>query len=188
MGFMSLKHSILALISRGPKTGYELSKDFEGSTGFFWTASHQQIYKELQEIEKKGWVRFREVTQKDKPDKKIYAITSGGKSELKKWASEESPEQPSKDAFLIKLFIGDLVDPAALLSDLSKQVEVHRERFKQYKEIEAEHFQEVEKLPRRVQFQYLTLKRGLLHEKAWLEWARDVERFLLERPSDHRNK
>ncbi len=54
---MSLKHSLLALLSREAKTGYELSKDVGGSTGFFWTATHQQIYRDLAELERKGWVR-----------------------------------------------------------------------------------------------------------------------------------
>src|SRR5580693_5258535 len=115
---MSLRYSLLALLSREPKTGYELSKDFEGSTGFFWTATHQQIYKDLHELEKMGWLGFRSVIQEDKPDKKIYAITGKGRTELKRWVADETSPTPSKDAFLIKLFVGNLVDPQILLSEL----------------------------------------------------------------------
>jgi DNA-binding PadR family transcriptional regulator len=175
---MSLKHSLLALLSSKPKTGYELSKDFEGSTGFFWSATHQQIYKDLHGLEEKGYVRFREVAQKDKPDKKIYAITREGSAELKKWVSEDSPEPPSKDAFLIKLFIGDKSNSQILLADLRRQIVEHREKLRRYREIEALYFQDRENQPPRRGFQYLTLRRGLMFEESWLQWSREAERFL----------
>ena len=44
---MALTHAILTALLEEDLTGYELAKQFDVSLGFFWTASHQQIYQTL---------------------------------------------------------------------------------------------------------------------------------------------
>ena len=97
--WMFIKILILALLSLEPKTGYQLSKDVQGSTGFFWKATHQQIYRDLASLEELGWLKFPEVTQKEKPDKKIYSITKTGKKELVRWMKEPSETPVMRDPF-----------------------------------------------------------------------------------------
>jgi DNA-binding PadR family transcriptional regulator len=175
---MSLKHSLLALLSREAKTGYELSKDVGGPTGFFWTATHQQIYRDLAELERKGWVKHKDVSQSAKPDKKIYSTTKDGLNELKRWLKEPTVPAPGKNAFLIKLFAGHLIEPGILLNDLLRHKKLHQAKLKRYAEIENEHFSAPHKLPVELQFQHLTLRRGTIFEKAWLTWCKETEAFL----------
>jgi hypothetical protein len=53
---MSLSHAILATLSNGCYSGYDLSKQFAGSVGFFWHATQQQIYRELTKLEAQGYL------------------------------------------------------------------------------------------------------------------------------------
>jgi DNA-binding PadR family transcriptional regulator len=175
---MSLKHSILALLSVEPKTGYQISKDIQGSITFFWKATHQQIYRDLVSLEQSGWVKHREVAQQDKPDKKIYSLTKSGTKELRRWMEEPSEIPATRDGFMIKLFMGHLVDPTVLLEDLRAQKKTHEIRQKHFEEAKENFFQNVTSLPIEDQYKYLTLRRGILLGQAWLAWCEEVEAYL----------
>jgi DNA-binding PadR family transcriptional regulator len=175
---MSLKHSILALLSRESKTGYDLSRDAENSTRFFWSATHQQVYKDLSRLEEEGLVHHQAIEQNEKPDKKAYSITKTGMKELKHWMRQPSEPKPSKDEFLIKLFVGDLVSSEILLEDLLRQKDLHLSKRERYLEIERKYFKDRKTLSTPQRFRHLTLRRGILSETAWLSWCDEVESFL----------
>lgn len=103
---MSLKHGLLGLLNYGAMTGYELSKGFDDSLGFFWQAQTSQIYRELNSMEKYGWLISNITFQTDKPNKRIYSITSKGKDELINWLSRDplSSKFSNRNTFLMKVF------------------------------------------------------------------------------------
>ena len=103
---MSLKHGILGLLKYGPTTGYDIDKTFRGSLNFFWQAQTSQIYRELNAMEKQGWITSEIVIQTNKPNKKIFTLTESGKEELLRWLSHNSIEEDIRvrDPFLVKLF------------------------------------------------------------------------------------
>lgn len=105
---MSLKHGILGLLNYGNMTGYELDKVFRDSLAFFWTAQTTQIYRELNQMEKNGWVESETVIQTDRPNKRIYGITENGRAELIQWLKQPELEQELfiKSAFLMRVFFG----------------------------------------------------------------------------------
>ncbi|MEN6635102.1 MAG: PadR family transcriptional regulator, partial [Clostridiaceae bacterium] len=72
---MSLKHGILGLLNYSPMTGYDLSKSFQNSLNHFWQAQTSQIYRELRDMEKLGWIASETVIQTDKPNKNIFSLT-----------------------------------------------------------------------------------------------------------------
>ena len=53
---MSLRHALLGLLADKAASGYELTKQFELSLANVWSASHSQIYPELQRMAERGWV------------------------------------------------------------------------------------------------------------------------------------
>ena len=53
---MSLSHVLLTSLLEKPSSGFELARRFDRSMGFFWNASHQQIYRELSAMLAKGWI------------------------------------------------------------------------------------------------------------------------------------
>lgn len=77
---------------------------FRDSLRFFWSAQTSQIYRELQTLERKGWVGKTPTPQQGKPDKNIYTITSEGQNELLRWLSDGGPELSSRSSILMKVF------------------------------------------------------------------------------------
>src|SRR3546814_2053023 len=47
---MALSHAILVTLLDRPHSGYEISKRFDQTVGFFWRARKQQIYQELHKL------------------------------------------------------------------------------------------------------------------------------------------
>jgi DNA-binding PadR family transcriptional regulator len=116
---MSLRHGLLGLINYKPMTGYEMVKEFDDSLAFFWHASPQQMYKELDTMEKSGWLVSERIMQTEKPNKRVYSITPKGKEELLNWVSgaEEGVTKfmQGKNPFLMRLaFAGEGSDENAL--------------------------------------------------------------------------
>ncbi len=103
---MSLKHGLLGLLNYGSMTGYELDKAFKDSLNFFWQAQTSQIYRELNAMEKLGWLTSEVIFQTNKPNKKQYLITPVGRSELKNWLNKDIPDNEFqiRSVFLMKLF------------------------------------------------------------------------------------
>ncbi|WP_199783266.1 PadR family transcriptional regulator, partial [Streptomyces alboniger] len=54
---MSLPHAILTALLEKPSSGLELTRRFDKSIGYFWSATHQQIYRELGRLEREGSIR-----------------------------------------------------------------------------------------------------------------------------------
>jgi len=93
---ISLRHGLLGLINYKPMTGYDLNREFAESLGHFWHVKSQQIYKELDTMEKSGWLVSERVMQSEKPNKRVYSITAKGKAEFIDWLS--SPNFDIKNA------------------------------------------------------------------------------------------
>lgn len=85
---MALPHAILVSLCEQSGSGYELARRFDRSIGYFWSASHQQIYRTLRTMEDDEWVRVTPVTQYGRPDKKVYAVAERGQAELARWIAE----------------------------------------------------------------------------------------------------
>lgn len=76
---MALPHAILVSLCEQASSGHELARRFDRSIGYFWTATHQQIYRTLRVMENNNWVRATTVLQHGRPDKKVYAISDSGR-------------------------------------------------------------------------------------------------------------
>lgn len=99
-----LKHGILGLLNYRDLTGYEIMTAFRDSLHFFWNAQTSQIYRELQTLERNGWVGKTPVYQQGKPDKNVYAITQEGREELLQWLSDGELGAGSRSHILMKVF------------------------------------------------------------------------------------
>ena len=103
---MSLKYGLLGLLNYGKMTGYELDKSFKDSLSFFWLAQTSQIYRELNTMEKIGWLVSEIEIQTGKPNKKLYSITRAGRLKFLNWLSDDNAddENGARSVFLMKLF------------------------------------------------------------------------------------
>lgn len=99
-----LKHGILGLLNYSEKTGYELMLMFKKSLCHFWSAQTSQIYRELQALEKNGFVQCRHVEQYGKPDKNVFSITDSGREELISWLVSAPLQVNVNKPILMKTF------------------------------------------------------------------------------------
>ncbi|PZO44894.1 MAG: PadR family transcriptional regulator [Shackletoniella antarctica] len=174
---MALSHTILAVLSQQPYSGYDISKRFEESVSCYWQASQQQIYRELSRMEHQGWVTYETVPQAGKPDKKIYSITEAGKGELTRWYAEPTEPTPIREDLLVKVLVAPYVADELLLQELHRRRQLHCERLANYQTMEAL-YRAIAHPPRIEQFRYLTLRRGMRYEQDWIDWIDEVLTFL----------
>ncbi len=76
---MSLKHAILGFLNYQPQTGYELKEVFDDSVQHFWSADQSQIYRTLNELMAENYVTMEVVPQDNRPNRKVYSITTSGR-------------------------------------------------------------------------------------------------------------
>ncbi len=168
---MALAHALLAALIEQPCSGYDLAKQFDGSVGFFWKASHQQIYRELTKLESSGWVSAETILQESRPDKKLYSATELGQKQLREWIAQPSEPAPPKEELLVKIFAGYLVPRQVIVEELERHRRTHQEKLSSYQDLEDEYFQNPQELPWDAKFRYLTLRRGIDYETSWLTWC-----------------
>ncbi|MGI0494522.1 PadR family transcriptional regulator [Alkalinema pantanalense CENA528] len=172
---MALSHAILVAISETPCSGYDLSKRFAGSVGYFWYASQQQIYRELAKMEEQGYLSSAIVHQEGRPDKRLLTITEAGRELLQTWIATPTEVSPVKDDLLVKVFGGGNVSPRVLLQELQHHRQQHQVTLQTYRSIEAECFhQPLETMPWDKRCRYLTLRNGIRYEESWLAWCEEA--------------
>ena len=175
---MSLRHAILVLLQDQEASGYDLAREFANSIGLVWNATHQQIYLELGKLNDQHMVKFRHIPQDGKPDKKLYRITEEGRDELIRWLRKPAAPPRIRDAFMVKIAGGALSDSSSILRELDDQADLRRERLHTCEAL-AKKLDEQGR--EKDLFTYLTLRRGILDQQAWLHWADEVKTALNKR-------
>lgn len=137
---MALEHALLVSLAEQPSSGYELARRFDKSISFFWSATHQQIYRTLKRVTEAGWATFEVVAQDGKPDKKIYSISDLGRAELAKWIAEPSTGATLRWELPVKLRGLSHGDPDAVLKDLQTQREEAQRTLAHYQDSAVRHF------------------------------------------------
>ena len=175
---MALAHAIMTALIEDDLSGSELARDFEASLGFFWHASHQQIYQELHKLADKGWLNKRELSQSGRPNKIVYGLTLAGREALASWVLGESRVTAAKDELLIKLYnlSGDNV------SHLAAEIAARRERVMRqlylYERFRRRQYPDPDSLPTRRKGVYLALVAGIGQGEQFLRWCDEALELL----------
>jgi DNA-binding PadR family transcriptional regulator len=175
---MALSHALLAAIHDRSCSGYDLAKKFDGSIGFFWNATHQQIYRELTKLEEQSQIDAQLVRQEHRPDKKIYSLTSKGEETLRSWIETPSTVGPLKDDLLVKIFAGSIVSPETIVAELKHHRMQHLESLHTYEAIASQVFPDRSQLSKVGRYQYITLRQGIRLETEWLAWCAEAIELL----------
>lgn len=173
---MSLKHAILSILVESEKTGYDLTKNFESSVGYYWSASHQQIYKTLGDMHKEALVDMTAASQSGKPDKKLYSVTAAGEQALREWAVLPTKSPSRKNQLLIKLLLVRVVGPEPILQQLNVRLKEVYSLISEYSRIEQEFFTPKPGPDTHIKntTSYLTLRNGILTAHAELDWLHEA--------------
>ncbi|MBN3932116.1 PadR family transcriptional regulator [Streptomyces verrucosisporus] len=184
---MALEHAILVSLLEKPGSGYELARRFERSIGYFWTATHQQIYRVLKRMEADGWIGARDVPQRGRPDKKEYSVSAAGLSTLTGWLGEPVQPESVRHELAVKLRGAAFGDPAALTGEVERHRRMHRDRLAHYLAGQRRDFggggtaedpgaeaSGPEDLDPGRELQHAVLRGGIAYERMMIAWLDDV--------------
>ncbi len=171
---MSLAHAVLTSLLEKSSSGYDLARRFDKSIGYFWHATHQQIYRELARMEAAGWIESSSAPDAGKTRKREYRVLPTGRAELVRWASEPSAPMDLRDEFMVKLRADAALGEIDLQTELHRRIDLHREKLAQYRAIEQRDFPPSQPLSRHARIQHMILKKGILYEDASIAWSQDL--------------
>ena len=162
---MSLRCTVLALLSEQPNTGYGIGRLLEHQLSHLWGARLQQIYRELSKLEAQNFVEAEHIALLNRPAKKIYTITPAGSKALDRWLNEPPAPLVSKSDMLLKVYC---------LERLPKDVIVRRleERQAEYENAVRDLREKLTAARRADQLGYqLTLEAALAEARGQASWC-----------------
>lgn len=178
---MALEHAILVSLSERPGTGYEIGQQFSRSIGYFWSATHQQIYRTLKKLHADGLVSFESVAQDGRPDKKVYTLSDSGRAMLADWVASPTPLAPLRSDLGLKLRAADLGDLATVIAELRAHREEAAALLAVFQGWEREYYPDPDALTGRKLGQYLVLRGGVMMHQHTITWCDEVlDRFQRE--------
>ena len=162
---MSLRCTVLALLSEQPNTGYGIGRLLEHQLSHLWGARLQQIYRELSKLEEENFVVAEHIALLNRPAKKIYTITPTGSKALDRWLNEPPAPLVCKSDMLLKVYC---------LERLPKDVIVRRleERQAEYENAVRDLREKLTAARRADQLGYqLTLEAALAEARGQASWC-----------------
>lgn len=169
---MSLPHALLTSLLEKPSNGLELAQRFSKSIGYFWQASHQQIYRELVRLEQAGWVQS-SADEGARGRKRTYEVLPAGKAELKRWIALPSEHKNLRDEMMVRVRAAAVVGAKGLTGGIEERLESHRRQLALYKAIRKKDF-EGKKETRAMALQRRILEVGIEYERLYVEFCEDV--------------
>ncbi len=167
---MALEHALLVALSERPGSGLELTQRFSRSIGFFWSATHQQIYRVLRRMEADGWVSVETVAQQGRPDRFVYGVTPAGREVLAGWLAAPTTVTPLRSDLAVKLRGASFGDREAVLASVRGQLADHQVRLDHYRQLEKRDYSDPSALTGLELDQYLVLRGGILLEEGQIAW------------------
>ncbi|GAA1502756.1 PadR family transcriptional regulator [Streptomyces synnematoformans] len=157
---MTIGHTLLGLLESGPRHGYDLKRAFDERFGHDRPLHYGQVYSTMSRLLKNGLVEVDGIEPGGGPERKRYAITDAGVTDVAGWlATPEKPEPYLQSTLYTKVVL-------ALLTgrDAAELLDVQR----------AEHLRLMRELTRRKQHgdlaDQLICDHALFHLEADLRW------------------
>ena len=166
---MSIGHTLLGLLESGPRHGYDLKRAFDEKFGHDRPLHYGQVYSTMSRLLKNGLVEVDGIEAGGGPERKRYAITDAGITDVERWlATPEAPEPYLQSTLYTKVVLALLTGrPAADLLDTQR----------------AEHLRLMRELTRRKSAgdlaDQLICDHALFHLEADLRWI-DLSQARLE--------
>lgn len=170
---MSLSYVLLTSLLEKPSTGIDLARRFDRSMGFFWNATHQQIYRELKLMLHNGWISTLEEPD-DKARKKTYQVEFLGREALANWMLAQSPPAQLREELMVRLRAEAQLGGNTTLPELIRHLELHREKLKIYQQIFAKDFAQFDQNDRTLYIHKMILQLGIDLEWGWIHWLEKV--------------
>jgi DNA-binding PadR family transcriptional regulator len=170
---MSLSYVLLTSLIEKPSTGIELARRFDRSMGFFWNATHQQIYRELNAMLQKGWISTL-ADEDPNARKKTYKVDALGRKELAHWLTEQSPPAQLREELMVRLRAEAQLGGNSMLPELERHLVLHQQKLNIYQQIFAKDFEQADENDRTLYIHKMILQLGINQEIGWIDWLETV--------------
>lgn len=181
---MSLRSGLLGLLQYSPMSGYDLKKIFENSVNYFWSAQTSQIYRELKSLEKAKMVKSSMAPSESGPNRRVYTITTLGKSELRKWLLNmpEETGEDNRNEFLMRVFLSSNVGGNELLFMLESRLKKYKSDIERLKASENQipNYRKLFNVENELLYWKIAVSRGFHDIQSHIHWAEENIRMLKE--------
>jgi DNA-binding PadR family transcriptional regulator len=175
---------ILGMVSREPRSGYEIKALVDNSTRFFWAASYGQIYPELKRLAEAGLVEGVDAPRGERK-RTVYAITADGEQALKDWLRQPPTTYEMREEGLLKLFFAGALPPEEAATILASMREHRRDMVERLRAIEPKAAAKDEDGD---PFPLMVLRGGIEFNQWFAGWCERMEAQLLAPATKERSK
>lgn len=165
---------ILGMVSREPRSGYEIKAAVDNTTRFFWAASYGQIYPQLKKLSEAGLVEGTDASQGGRKRTR-YAITGDGEAALKEWLRKPPEASEMREEGLLKLFFSGALEREEAVETLRAMRQRRLELSERLRSMEPQKMEDVED-----PFPLMVLRAGIEFNNWFAEWCERMETQLLE--------
>ena len=171
---------ILGMVSREPRSGYEIKAVVDETTRFFWAASYGQIYPELKRLSEAGLVEGVDASRGERK-RSVYAITADGEKELKAWLRKAPATSEMREEGLLKLFFAGVLPLEEAVATLRAMREQRLGLAARLRSMEPK------ALAKEDPFPLMVLRGGIEFNEWFADWCERMERRLLEPAREKRS-
>ncbi len=175
---------ILGMVSREPRSGYEIKAIVDDTTRFFWAASYGQIYPELKRLSEAGLVEGVDAPRGERK-RTVYAITAAGETELKAWLSEPPETAEMREEGLLKLFFSGVLPPEKAAATLRAMREHRAGVAARLRAMEPKAAAKLEEMDD--PYPLMVLQGGVEFNEWFADWCERMEARLLGSADDGRS-
>lgn len=168
---MSVRNALLGLMAQQPRHAYELYAAFGALVGGeeVWEVKPAQIYTTLARLEEGGLVTSSTTSGDPGPERRIYALTPSGQSELTRWLTEPVIPLHERDEVFLKLMV------CLAVRDVNPRRVLYAQRSALYQELHDLTGRRAEADPHTELARILLLDQAIMHTEADLRWLDMVE-------------
>ncbi|MDO3399761.1 PadR family transcriptional regulator [Mycolicibacterium neoaurum] len=172
---MSLRMAALGMLAQQPGSGYDLLKRFEMSMANVWPATQSQLYAELKRLADHDLIEVAEIGPRGR---KLYRVTTAGRSELLRWIASPQDDPPYRSPELLRIFLlGELprAEAAEHVRGLADHAESELARLTALRDSP-----DCADMPGTDFYGFAALQYGLRFQAMQAEWARWLESAIVE--------
>ncbi len=173
MELSATAYVILGMVSREPRSGYEIKALVDHTTRFFWAASYGQIYPELKRLSGAGLIEGVDAPRGGRR-RTVYEITADGREELKSWLRQPPTTYEMREEGLLKLFFAGAL-PAQDAAEILRAMRRHR-----LDVVERLHALEPKAIAKEDPFPLMVLRGGIEFNDWFAGWCERMEHQILE--------
>jgi DNA-binding PadR family transcriptional regulator len=135
---VNVPYGLLGLLEEGPRHGYDLKQNYDRLFAHGKPLKFGQVYATLGRLERDGLVEGLSEQPGRGPDRKLFAITDDGVTDLDQWLRAPEPVEPYVRSVLFGKVLLALLSGRSADRVLQEQRAAHQERMRELTRLKSE--------------------------------------------------